>query len=389
MNTFCTRCGSRLDPSTGLCPNCDTKPVETAHVTQQNCLATPECEYCGSKINIQTGTCSNPLCGTFAPQEAPAPVYPPQESFGNTPPVKEEKPKKEKKVKPPRSKGAKITISILLTICLCITAFASLMIFDVRNTVKEDNLTELFEDVEIDVDEILCDFDIDGSDTVYKLYRNLEWNYGATITNKKVTKFIESSTLKEFFIEKVADFCEDFFDGKGAITLSNYEIYRLLYNNRNKIEDVFNFYPDSEELQKIANIIYDGEEEMVLVDTAIVKREESGIYYGASIGLSYGTMIAFLLLTALIIFALLRNDLSQGSACIGVLFTVIGTPFVLGWLVSAVYPSLWEVVCDSSFIGTMVKNFFEINCIASFVVFGVGVITLAVRTLVKRSKKSQ
>lgn len=420
MANFCSKCGTAIDQNTGLCPNCDRDRLNQLLAEQKNPTALKFCNLCGSRLSDETGECMNSLCPGKAPLPVPeepvAETYYPEnnqdynQNFGRnynrnqfqqeepfqnpvpswmtqevteepqTPQV-EEKPKKAKKS---GSKAVTTIVTILLSICLFISFLSAVLIYDVRSSMKEENLLHLLSGIEVDVEEILDTVDVNNEVKLDGFYNYMEDEHYADISNKKMNRFIENSAVKEYVAETLAEFFEDFYDGFGSLKFSNDMAYDLVQENKSTIEKSFNVDLDKDDMKDIAEWIYSDKEDLVLINSTIIEEEAPAVYYGATIGFSYGALIVMLLLSALYIYLMFRNSWSQATCSIGIIFIIVGLPITLGAAMAAWIPSLWEVLVGDSLISMVIGSYVRVIGLVHAIVLGIGVAMLVVRGIIRK-----
>jgi len=418
MAKFCVKCGSGLDQATGLCPECDREKLNVMAAEKAVSSGPKYCVFCGSKMDPQTGKCTNPQCSNgvanaaeeAAPIEsntAPAPVetyveptpaetytapqpvqnYAPQEVYNtypnqqaNTVAVPVETPKK--KAPPKKATALNTVITVLLSICLFITSIFPIVIYDIRNAIKEENVERLLEKIEtIDLIEESGFIDRDSLDDFYD---DMHRKFGIEITDKSLNKFIEKSSIKEFIAGKVAEFCDEFYNkGDAEIKITKREAIDLLNDNSIIEEDDYESYLRDELIVGMVTWIFDGED-IVIIDTDQIKENLTPVYYGVNFGLSYVTMAIFILLCLLIIFFMIKNSFSQAVCGIGTVFVILGGITGLVAMLAAWIPLLWETISGDSIIGTVVGEFMVINSTPSIILFVLGLVMLILRGLVKK-----
>lgn len=366
MAKFCGKCGSPTDSATGLCPICDRDRLNSLSGGTAAATPTSYCPVCGNVINAQNGLCSNPNCSTVK-GKASTDSAPAENS--------ESKPKKSK------SKSATTITTILLSICLFFTSLFSIIIIDVRNALDEDNVEGLLDNIK--ATDLLDSAGSASNNDLMRFYNSLKRKLGIEMTDDRLNNFIEKSTVKEFVAEKIADFFEDFYEDEGKLKITYREVSTLLKRNSKVINEEFGVHLYNSELEMIADWIF-ADKEILIIDSQTLKDETPVIYYGLHIGFSYITMTVFLLLSALIIFFMIKNSASQGSCGIGVNLIVLGAPLTLVAVLAAWLPNLWSNVCGGSFIGILAGNFFAVNGLIGFAVFAVGIAVLVARGLIKR-----
>ncbi len=373
MANFCGKCGTGLDTATGLCPNCDREQLD-AMVTQNVAPNTSNfCLYCGSSIDKQTGLCPNPNCSSNNNGADAYIASAPQETV-------ESKPKKSKPT------ALTTVITILLSICLFITSFFAIVIFDVRNAVKEDNVEKLLDNIQatdlLDSTKSATNSDLD------RFYNNMSSKHGIEMADHQLNNFVNRSTVKEFIADKIGDFCEDFFEDEAELKITKREVVNLLQRNSTVIKDEFGVYLMDSELQEIADWIFN-EDELVIIDTATLKNSTPALYYILTIGFSYVTMAVFIILSALIIFFMIKNSFSQAVCGVGIDFIIFGGLTGLVAMLAAWITPLWETICADSFIGMIIGNFMAVNALISVILLVLGIAMLVIRGLIIKHRANK
>lgn len=328
MANFCGKCGAGLDTETGLCPNCDKEQLDA--VTAQK--------------------------------------------------VVESEPKRRK------SKALTTTITILLSTFLFFTLLFTIAIGGARNTVKEGNATKMLDNIQ--VTDLLDITPSATHDDLQRFYSYMDRKYGIEMTDRQFNDFINKSTVKEFMADKVSDFSEDFFEDDAELTITKRELVSLLKENSSVMEDEFEVSLTNSELREIADWIF-SRDELVIIDTTMLKDRVPALYYISSIGFSYVTMAAFIILSVLIIFLMMKNSISQAVCAVGIEFVILGGVTGLGAMLAAWLTPLWKIICADSFMGMMFGNFMAVNVWISLILFVLGIAMLVIRGLVikHRAKK--
>ncbi len=277
-----------------------------------------------------------------------------------------------------KSKVATTIVTILLAICFFLSLTISVLIYDVRNAVKEDNVTKILDNIE--VADILKSLDnVEGME-LEKFYEHLDDKYDIEMTDQKLKKFIEQSTLKKFVAEKISDFAEDFVEGDARLEISSQEVADMLDDNTNLIEGKFEFV-ENWLYSEIAYWIVGGDE-AVIFDTN--KLESSGeiVCNILRVSFSYITMTIFIAISLVIIFFMLRNSVSQGMVGLGTNLIILGA-FTLGVsLLTMVIPSLGEVICGGSAIGMMAGSIIGINMWLGLLLLLMGIAAFIIRKII-------
>ena len=376
---FCVKCGSRLVEN-GLCPVCDAPAPAPA----------PKfCMKCGGGLD-ENGLC--PICD--AP--APAPMVDLAEMAQSDTPVEPivapaEQPIPEEKVNKKKPTAWSVIATVLLSICLFITMLASVAIIAVRTTVSEGGAYQLTE--ELDVATLLQSSGVANGDNFDEWYMRLERDYGVKLDDDELADLIEDSTVPQYLSEKVGDFSDDFFDGDAELVITKKEMTELIKENLDLINDAqIEGYQGGrvqpEDCDEIADWMFNGDE-LVLMTTDDLSDSSPALYKVATIGLSWLALGFFLLLSALIGFAMCRNSLSQAAIGGGVVFILLGGVTALAAAVVAWIPGLWSSIAGSNLALSLVGSLLTVNGLIFAILLAVGVLLLVARTVVKHILKKR
>lgn len=403
MANFCTKCGSPMNQN-GLCPRCDA-PVVPLFCTQcgtpkgadgrcPHCDVTPSfkfCTTCGAPKGAD-GLCPN--CDAVTPA-APTEVL--SEDSGATVLLAEEPVEAAESVIAPAPQPVKkasavtVIITVLLSICLFITTTLSVSVLTVRHTISEGGMENLAE--QVDIAEMLKTTGTANGETFNTFYERLQRDYGVELDDEKLGEMLEDSTVPEYVAEKISDFAEDFFAGEAELVITKDEMVDLVWDNRKLIEDEI---PDDfeieidelymEDCEDIANWMFNGDE-FVILSTDDLRKESAALYQGVSIGLSYLVMGFFMLLSALLLFVMCRNSLSQTAIGGGVVFILLGGFTSLAAAVVAWIPGLWASIAGSNPALTLVGDVLVINAPIFVTMLAVGILLPVIRAIVKKVTK--
>ncbi|MBR6549197.1 MAG: hypothetical protein IKT68_06605 [Clostridia bacterium] len=391
MASFCGRCGSGLDPASGLCPNCDCEQF-AAQMQAQEAFSAAFCGNCGGSIDPQTGICPN--CGNggfqqtanayygenggYQPvennyyeeigggQQADNTYYVENNGFQpmNTAPAVAQKPAKKASV------GTTI-VTVLLALVLVITSLVWTTIFQIRGAMNEDNIEDSLNQVQ--VSDLLNEMDLISSRERREFYTYLDQNYGIQISDRKIDDFIERTTIKKFLSEKISDCCDDVFEDEVLdITFSRRDVRNLLMDNRDVIYDEFGVYLDDYQLNDIASQIM--VEERVAATVDLREQLPDGLYDLVYVVLSYTTMTIFLVISLLVVFLMLKNNLSQGLCTAGTVFLVLGglaclVALFANWLTPQ-WADLWGGELMGKLLSSILLEGIWINLIMAIVGIG-------------------
>lgn len=188
--THCFNCGATLELGVSFCANCGAK-VAPAPINADATVASYNiCSNCGKELATDKKFCTG--CGSPVDSNA----FLSNDTNCVSAINRVAKPAVENKNT--KSKATTTLISVLLTICLFITTSFSIIIIDVRNTLKKGNLEKIIDDIEI------TDFVDQESINVFSDKMNRK--FGMNITSKKLNNFFKRSTAKSFISKKAVSF---------------------------------------------------------------------------------------------------------------------------------------------------------------------------------------
>lgn len=362
MDSFCGMCGAKVDPQTGLCPNCDREALEAAVVTA------PVAEQ---EVVAQTmeDLVVEPVTASAAQQKQPV--------------------KKVAKAKKTNG-GLTTVISVLGAICLLITLLASLVIYDVRAVIAEDAAQDILDNIALS-DFLSANKDLAGGDA-QKFINHMDKEYGVKITEKDVNEFLDQPAIKNYVAGEIKLFLNDYLEGDAELVISRSEVSELLQKNRRLLNKTFDADLSEEDLEKLANWVMeseDGTATITVLTSQTIKDSYPGVYYVSTIGLSQVVMWVFVALSLLIVFLLMRNSLTQGMLVTGILFTVVGgLNFCVAVVVTSVY-SLWEMLAGSSVAGILIGNVLSAGLIPGGCLLAVGILLLIGRGVIVKARRKK
>lgn len=359
MPNFCGKCGARIDQETGLCPQCESEKT--------TCIEGIVDEKCDDV------TCQGVLEKELAVEETN------EKTPEDVPP---HHPKK-------RYSVITVILTVLLSVCLFFTLLCSVIIYDVRYSTKSDGIEKILENVNATdlMESVNFDFDEDAE----KFYESLDKVYGIDISESQLDKFINKSTIKEFIAEELSYFCGDLLAGRNAeLNISKRDVERLLQKNSTLIRDEFDVRLSNSDIEEITEWIFDSEDsKFVIATSADIKNNSSTLYNTVTMLFSVGSLIVFLVLSAIFIALMIKNSLSQAVLGTGIDLIFLGGLLSLISMLSSWITPLWNLICGNSFFGIVLGNFITANVLLSIVLLVLGIALLIIRHFVvkKFSKK--
>ena len=289
---------------------------------------------------------------------------------------------------------------VILSICLFITSALAVTIYEARQLSSAEKAENLLDNIQVlDIFENLSDSNRVDLD---RFYSYLDESLGINITDEKLNDFVNNSTVKSFVANKISTFIEDLFEGDADLTITKQEVIILLQENSDAIytefgkklvsdnlEDLINNHSDIEDLlntqndfQDIANWIFDDADYIEIISSDDIENDFSALYYLIHIGLSYYTMAFFMLLSAVIMFFMIRKGLTKALCGIGIVLIMLSVPTGIIALFSSWMPSLWSAICGGSIAGLVIGNILFENIVLNRILFVLGIALLIVRKLI-------
>lgn len=304
--------------------------------------------------------------------------------------------KPEKKKSPVRTN----LIVVILSICLFITSALAVTIYEARQLSSAEKAEKLLDNIQVlDLFENLSESNRVDLD---RFYSYLNEDFGIDITDKKLNNFVNNSTVKHFVANKLSKFIEYLFEGDANLTITKQEVIVLLQENSDAIytefgkklvsdnlEDLTNSHFDIEDLLNIRNDfldiadwIFDDADYIEIINSDDIENDFSALYYLIHIGFSYYIMAFFVLLSAVIIFFMIRKGLTKALYSIGIVSTVFSVSTGIIALISSWIPSLWNAICGGSIAGIIIGDILFANIVLNEILFVLGIVLLIVRKLI-------
>jgi len=404
MAKFCTICGGAIDQETGKCTACDSAvapaentAVNTADTEANEAPATaPEnvientsesesapalkfCTKCGNPMDPVTGKCLD--CD--APTAAPVYEFGPMKGMPIAPEMPAPTVSYGKAEKAPRKKkptALTVIITVILSFCLILTTVITYALFSVKNALTAIDPAKIVEN--LDFEEIVKDNATFDNEDLEKFYEKLDTDFGIKIDNKGLTEFIEDSSIKEFVVDKVSDFMNSINDKNATLEITKRDIVNLLKDNQKLIEKEFGVSLSTDEIKDISEMMFEGKD-LELITMKDLKKDNSAIFDALDTLLSPTLSIFFAALCLIVFLIMLLNSPSQGSICGGIIFIVIGVlTGSVSLLAGTITPALSGMV-GGKLIAGIVSDILSANFIISAVIFGIGIVSIITRIIVK------
>jgi len=224
-----------------------------------------------------------------------------------------------------------IIVTVFLTVLTFIFCFAAVSVLIVRDITKQDNIEQIVENVDLanlrvggilgseDRNVTLTELIYDNTDTYFIV--NLD------ISEARIEKLIEKSSLKSFIASKLNDYLLDVYTGTGGGRITKREIIALIDRNisviSNEFGTEFTFYSDSLSIYLDENINLDNLALKTLVDINFLSILRWGLSY-------YGITVMFLLCAILLVLIYMLNSADSAiTLWLAAPFTAAGVVYLL------------------------------------------------------------
>ncbi|MBR6514632.1 MAG: zinc ribbon domain-containing protein [Clostridia bacterium] len=329
MAKFCGKCGSPLDPATGICSKCvGVKEAASDKVAE--------------------------------PQPDPKAVY---------------RSKGVPKAKKRRGKPPVLTVilTVILMLSFLLTSSLAVGILNVRNTFKEKNIEKLIDGVRASEAVI---FACGGSRDLLDNFYDYMSRCGVIVTDRKLDYYVDSAGVKPFVAQKAAELFDGVIKGDVEVEIDKTEISDLIFTNRDAFCDTFGISLEMATISYITNSLFDEECLFIEIDDNIMLSV-------ASPALSYITVIVLVLVSLFILLLMLINSPWQGSLTAGLDLTVMGGVVAIPGFISAWMTPVWQAVFGDGFLATVIGNLFEVNAPLSAILLLLGLFLAFVGIIIK------
>lgn len=342
MANFCGKCGSPVDATTGLCPNCS---VQNSEVVQNTC------ETSGAVNNVMQES-----VGTY---QVPQPQVAPKKQ---------------------RSKGWMTFFTIVLTICLFFTSAVTFTIYSVRTAFSARNVERALNSLEFEDYMEMTGMDLE------EFFDELRRETGTNVDEKAINEFMEESTLNDFIADKVGELYDGFWRGECELVIKKSEMKKILRENIDVMEEVFDQKIKKSDIDKTVDEMFGDKSEYVL-DEIDIDDDDSEVYEIMQLVFSYGMLAAFAVLSALIIFLMIKNSWSQAACGVSVDLIIGGSILALSAIGLGI---LLNSVSGEDVLKELVGVFVKSYTITGLVMIALAIVILIVRKIILkcRAKKA-
>lgn len=271
-------------------------------------------------------------------------------------------------------------------IILFCTMTIALVLFTVRQTFTQEKVENMLNGMEatelIDVFYEYAENTDDGSEIVLsKMNRYLMRKGTDEISEEDLNDLVDESSFKTYIAGEVATYVNDICSDSDDFSIDAEEVGELLVENSDVIEDELDLFLPSSFYERLAekSFNYDRIESYSPEE---IKDEMPLVYNIARVVLSYVTFGVFVLFAVLLVVAMMRNNVSQAVAGVGINFTILGVITGGVSIVAMLLPETVASLIPNSAIGLLLGRILAVNYDIFGAVFAIGVLTLVVRAIV-------
>ena len=402
MPKFCTKCGSRLDVETGLCPICDISETNTEEElqctkeeiqeekqqdiseTQDNFIELTE------KVNVDERVIVPEVNENVFQKEVINNDNPSVSTISYTNAYEEsdtrsnevvEKPDIKTKVKK-KKKGTvvfEVILTVLLSLFLFVTTTLALANMTLRNSVTPNSINTMLDAVDVfDVIEMV--YDGSKNDVVESLNKYYDSNMKASDINR----FFSKSSAKEDISELLSDYINDFINDEDEFEFTAEDMFNFLRKNKQEFSKLIGMDVSYDQLWKIAEDVVNEDVRLMLESgtASSVKDNDYTVYTSINFVLSEALFTIMVIISLLFIGVMIKNNFSQAAVGTGVTFMIIGGIFSASALVSRFIPQLWELLPFETVILKIFGGFLYLNIGTFTSLFCLGLVLLIVRKII-------
>ena len=340
MANFCNKCGSRLDPVTGACPNCApaaepvAAPVVEPVVSAAEQVAAPVAEQVAAPVAEPFASVAESVA---APVAAEAQQYaPPQQTYQQQPARANAAPAQKGK-----SRVGRTIIAVLLFVIFVFTSLLFVVFSVSRNVFSKSMGSAIVSQIASIGSEAISSGDKDIAD-------DLNDKFGYDVNDDMLKKVVASDSMKKLIGKKFEDLGSVVFDGKNKdISVTRDEIADIIIDNKDILEDAIDHKITKEDALNIAGEVTKGKESIEIMDSSDLMDDEDvleivGFFLSKANIIILG--VVSLILIALII--LCRPGLGYiGCAAVTLLWSA---PLFVGGIIAVASPTAFADMVDIS-----------------------------------------
>ncbi len=237
-------------------------------------------------------------------------------------------PKKTRKKMSVLEKIGAVLVCILLFVVLLVGAVANI----VKNTLSEDTVTEIVDDIEISditVGDLMdCeDSDMSLSEYIYsQMDEEVLDNYG--VTEKQVEELLEEDDIKDFLTDIMADYCDYICTGDTTPKITSKKIISLVEDNEDKIYEITGYQVKESDYELIRNLEDDGT--LDALDVSVLEEENSDIFEKINLARTFLSTWVFIIiiivaiLLCVAIFFLCERNILNAACSVGIVVLIDG-----------------------------------------------------------------
>ena len=359
MGNFCGKCGNMIDNISGVCPVCNGGP-------EKKVLAKKTfCGFCGNETDGTTGICS--VCGASTNNVEKISLV-----------VKNQK--------SPKVKTRKSTNTVAIVFSSFLLVFMILLtvvIGSVRTLKESDTIEEVLDRMDL-VELIDENFRIQVKERgAMSIQAFLDYYYrdqNIDMTTKKFSRFVEESTIKEFFAEKCEEYIEEILDDESEFSFTQQEFVNLIDENISEFEKIFDVYVsyNTYELYEHFDEVTSGTGKVKNFSTYDFKDNNPVLYYSVKVIFSSVTWIVLIVVCLMLAATIILAGRNKGLSAIAIVSIIIGSIMVLALPVAYLLHMIFDSGIATAIILTALSNGFLLY--AGMIVFGI--LVFVVRKLI-------
>ena len=302
-------------------------------------------------------------------------------------------------------KVGKILLSCLLSLLIFVSAITVFAIVDIREGTDDDKVEGFIEGIDLKRTTV---FELTGNKTerlgdreynledmnIYEYigeYLTYYYSDEFEVSPEVAERIVVQSGIQKYIAESLADCAEGLFEGEPGTGLEMDEIRRRLKNEIETLADgveiPVNEFEDTEYYNEYRNWITTGAEDYINsieggdISVAELKRNNNGIYYLITIGLSYYTvagLLCMILLLGYLLFVANKKSLVGTLKIFGITILSAAVSFAVLMLVVLFGKGLMTSICGSVIAAEAATEVLTSGVGAVVIALGIGVVLTVV-----------
>lgn len=284
-----------------------------------------------------------------------------------------------------KRKGSAV-VSTVLAIAIFLCMLFALILIDVRYTITEAGIANLLNTADLSNLSIQTSAGEMSPHEWINHEMNHRYEDWEEWSSQEFEEFVEESTIKEFFAEKLSGYATDLFDGTFETDISHADIKGLLLENAELLEE-YDVSITDERADDIATLIHEsGALDDISLDV-VTESVPAPVYQAVQVSFSYYTMACFILLVLLFAFMLIRR---HSWCALGVPFIVLGGMLTACGLFAVLFPHVWTaLLMGNTYIAALLGHIVNTNMWIGLALLVVGIVSLNARRIAGLFKKKE